>query len=115
MEDQLFGTDPIRVESDLVREVFDHWVIELRSNQRGPQPVLSEPRRKLIKKALSDYGIDNCKLAIDGCKRSDWHMGENPSGKRYNDIELIFRNSRNIERFIDMAFSSPSFLEDERF
>jgi hypothetical protein len=40
--------------------------------------------------------------AISGCAMSDWHMGDNPRGKKYDDIELILRDSAHIERFATM-------------
>lgn len=85
-----------------VSEIFDYWISQIRPGSRR-KPVLSEKRRKLIEKALRQYGADGCYLAIDGCKASEWHMGENPQGVKYNDIELIFRNERNIERFMERA------------
>lgn len=30
-------------------------------------------------------------------------MGDNPQGKRYVDVELIFRNAANVEKFIELA------------
>lgn len=83
-------------------DVFTYWVSEIKSSARR-KPVFSEKRRKLIEKALAAYGPEACFQAIDGCKASPWHMGENPQGVKYNDIELIFRNERNIERFIERA------------
>lgn len=82
--------------------IFTYWVSEIKSSARR-KPVFSEKRRKLIEKALATYGAEACFLAIDGCKASPWHMGENPQGVKYNDIELIFRNEKNIERFIERA------------
>jgi hypothetical protein len=43
-------------------------------------------------------------------------MGQNPQGKKYNDIELIFRNAQNIERFAGMGSDKRSgggFLEED--
>lgn len=82
-----------------VEEVFNHWVATFRSNGRGPTPVLSDKRKSKIAKAIKDYGVKTCTDAISGCALSDWHMGENPRGKKYDDIELILRDSAHIERF----------------
>jgi hypothetical protein len=38
--------------------------------------------------------------AIDGCAASDWHMGRNPGNKRYDDLELIFRNQKQVDMFL---------------
>lgn len=82
-----------------IEEVFNHWVATFRSTGRGPTPVLSDKRKSKISKAIKDYGVKTCLEAISGCAMSDWHMGENPRGKKYDDIELILRDSAHIERF----------------
>lgn len=83
----------------MIEEVFNHWVATFRSGGRGPTPVLSDKRKSKIAKAIKDYGLKTCMEAISGCALSDWHMGENPRGKKYDDIELILRDSAHIERF----------------
>ena len=30
-------------------------------------------------------------------------MGGNPQNKRYADVELIFRNASNVEKFMELA------------
>ena len=103
-EPQLFGdTESCIAESRVdASTIFTYWVNEIKPNARR-KPVFSDKRRKLIEKALKTYGLEACLQAIDGCKASPWHMGENPQGVKYNDIELIFRNERNIERFVEKA------------
>ena len=65
--------------------------------------VLTEKRRKVISRALADYDIVTCFLAIDGCVLSDWHQGQNPKARRYDDVELILRDAAHIERFAMIA------------
>ena len=43
------------------------------------------------------YGVDDCKDAIRGVTHSPWHMGHNPQGKKYDDIELILRDEKHID------------------
>jgi hypothetical protein len=80
-----------------VEEVFNHWVATFRATGRGPVPILSDKRKSKIARAIKDYGLETCLHAISGCALSDWHMGENPRGKKYDDIELILRDSAHIE------------------
>jgi hypothetical protein len=84
---------------DAITQVFEFWVATFRSTTKGPKPVLSDKRRSKIQRALNDYDLKTCFDAITGCAMSDWHMGDNPRGKRYDDIELILRDSAHIERF----------------
>lgn len=95
--------------------VFDEWVRWCKSS-RGPRPALNEERIVTIGAAIADYGVETCVNAVVGCSYSDWHMGQNPQGKKYNDIELIFRNAQNIERFAGMGSdrrAAGGFLDEE--
>lgn len=69
-------------------------------------PALDEKRRLKVAAAIADYGVDECKKAIDGCARSDFHMGRNKQKKRYDDLELILRDQDHVERFL-------SYIPDE--
>ena len=51
---------------------------------------------------------------------SDFHMGRNSRGKKYADIEIIFRDSAHVEDFIDTYLKAETanqelaeWLEDE--
>jgi len=48
------------------------------------------------------YGVEACKDAISGATHSPWHMGHNPQGKKYDDIELVLRDEKHIEMFLDI-------------
>jgi hypothetical protein len=63
---------------------------------------LGDKRRSKIEKAIGLYGIEACKDAISGATHSPWHMGHNPQGKKYDDIELILRDEKHIEMFLDI-------------
>lgn len=98
-----------------VMKVFGEWVRWCKSS-RGPKPALTEERIVIIGAAIADYGLQTCIDAVIGCSYSDWHMGQNPQGKKYNDVELIFRNAQNIERFAGMGSdrrAAGGFLDEE--
>jgi hypothetical protein len=82
-----------------VRRVFDHWVEVHRTPRKGPEPVLSDKRKSKITRAIADHGVEVCLQAISGCAMSEWHMGDNPRRKKYDDLELILRDAAHIERF----------------
>lgn len=101
-----------------VVDVFNFWVEMLRSGdgRRGPKPVLSPKRERKIRQALTWYGVEACRQAIQGCSMSEFHMGKNPSGRRYDDIELILRDPEHVERFIDIFHEKKTgggFLDEE--
>lgn len=81
-----------------VQMVFDYWV-ERHTSGKGRRPILSADREKRIRAAIVSHGVDTTLRAIDGCLLSGWHMGDNPSGQKYNDISLILRNAGKIESF----------------
>ena len=87
--------------ADPVRRVFDHWVFMLGKNPR--RCALGMERRKVIRRALELYDEEVLLLAIEGCASSAWHAGENDRETVYQDIELILRNERQVERFCEMG------------
>jgi hypothetical protein len=87
------------VDLDEIQDVFDHW-ISVHKSESKRKPFLDTKRRMLLAVAIHDYGIDGCKSAIEGCSNSHFHMGKNKQRKVYNSLELIFRDSASIERFI---------------
>jgi hypothetical protein len=86
--------------ADADRQVFDHWRTAMHHNGAT---VFDNKRRKAVKWALKNYGIDNCIAAIDGYAASDFHMGRDPKsgGKKYDDLTLIFRDAEHAEKFMD--------------
>lgn len=84
--------------------VFDHW----RSVMDHPRAVLDQKRKKKIADALKKYPVDFLKQAIDGCKLSPYHMGQNDKGTVYDDLELILRDTAKIERFAGFVDKPPT-------
>jgi len=79
-----------------IKEIFSYW----QEIFYHPQAKLSNDRRAKIKARFAEgYTVDQLKKAIDGCKASAYHMGENESGKKYDSIGLIFRNADKVEQF----------------
>lgn len=109
-ENRLFDvpatTNPLEVPPETIRRVFDLWVEIHRGSRKGRSPVLSPERQRIIKRAVSSHGEQTCLDAIRGCALSDWHMGKNPNGKKYDDLELILRNAQKIENFADLWLES---------
>lgn len=81
-----------------VEDVFAYWQRVMDS----PNSKLDAGRQKIISARLKDgYTVDDLKRAIDGCRASKFHMGENPNGKKYNGIDLIFRSADKVDGFAD--------------
>lgn len=93
-------------QADPVDQVFEYWVNKTWSG-RGVRPRLSDKRRRLISKAVAEYGVDVCIAAIEGNMLSDFHQGMNGRGKKYNSIELILRDAEKIEGFANSVLDNP--------
>lgn len=92
------GADAPRVVgSPEVETVFAYWQAAL----NHPQAKLTTERKKKIQARLTQgYSVEQIQTAIDGCRASPYHMGQNDSGTVYDDIELICRNGSKLESFI---------------
>jgi hypothetical protein len=98
------GRAPDRDED--VRTVFDAWLAHFRAHGQWTRQTtkLTKKRAAAIKARLQDgYSSEDLGRAIDGCSRSSWHMGENPDGKNWTDIELICRDSEHVDRFMQLV------------
>jgi hypothetical protein len=100
--------DAARVTADQVETVMATW----RHVCDHPRAKLSPARDRRIREAIRVYGIDTTLDAVHGITHSDWHMGKNPAGQRYDDITLILRDARNIEKFAALR-PRKRFLDDE--
>jgi hypothetical protein len=87
--------------SSEVQRVFDYWSVRL----DHPRSKLDARRARLIRARLAEFSVDALCRAVDGCARSDFHMGRHPKtvGQRHDGIGLIFRSAEHIERFIELA------------
>lgn len=102
------GTKPARpvkeeVTTQVERELFDYWVARFNKTRTR---FTNERRRCLRARLREGYTAEDIRRAIDGCKASGYHNGENDTGAEYNDLTLICRNGTKLERFRDMARES---------
>jgi len=88
-----------------VNSVFDYWV----NTMNSPNSKLTADRKAKIKARLKTFSVDDICKAIDGCKRSEFHMGKNDRNTAYNSIEFICRNDSKIEFFHNVGQSTPDY------
>lgn len=92
------------IDSDITK-IFEHW----KRVMNHPRARLDSARRRAITARLRDgYSPDDIIRAIDGCRASRWHMGDNPSGVRYDDLTLICRNGAKLEQFQSYLDAKPT-------
>ncbi len=63
----------------------------------------SKERAKISARLAEGFSVDDLTLAVDGCHVSPWHCGTNPSGAKYQGLELIFRDATHVTQFIEHA------------
>lgn len=80
-------------------EVFDYW----KKTLNHPRSIFDPKRKRLIDSRLEDgFSVEDLKMAVDGCKASDWYMGENDRHRKFDSVGLIFRNAEKVEEFIGL-------------
>lgn len=83
-----------------VGEVFTYWQDKL----NHPRAKLDDKRKKKITALFKiGYTAEDLKTAIDGCKSSPFHQGQNNRSEVYDDIELICRDASHVDKFIKTA------------
>lgn len=86
-----------------IRELWQVWLDNHYHGPYGKRPVLNHSRWAILKSAINLYGAELASKAIVGCRHSPWHSGQNPLGKRYNNLELIFKSEAQVKKLAKMA------------
>lgn len=81
--------------------VLDEWV---NATGRDPKKVkMNAKRLAAIKARLREgYSVDDLIAAVRGIAMSAWHRGENPEGKKYDDLLVAIRDGERVEKFRDL-------------
>jgi len=87
--------------SSEIAEVLAHYV-SFHPQSRPGRAAKDKVRARL----REGYSVEDLKLAVDGCHGSPFHCGENDEHRKYQSIELIFRNSDKVDQFLDLARDS---------
>lgn len=86
-------------------EVFAYWM--LRMEKRG-NTAFDKKRKGAVQARLRDgYSVEDLMQAIDGCAKTPHNTGQNDRGERFDDLELICRNSGQVDRFRQNAKDPP--------
>jgi hypothetical protein len=80
--------------------IFEYWKRVMDRSRSH----LDDTREQAIARVLAiGYTVEEVKTAIEGCKSSAFHMGLNDRGTCYNDIELICRDAKHLDTFMERA------------
>jgi hypothetical protein len=88
-----------------VLKIFAYWQTVLKHSKAK----LDANRTRCIVNALKlGFTEEELKKAIDGLSKSPYHMGNNDRNTVYDDIDLIFRNAKYIEKFMSYLDNPPT-------
>lgn len=93
-----------------IQRVFDAWT----ESTGRTRTALDVTRRGLIRRRLKTYPVEDLIAAVQGWDRDPWCRGENPDGKKYNDLEFLLRissRSNNVERFRNLALGTEQTID----
>lgn len=76
--------------------VFDHWVTTM-GLDKSMSKLNAKRREKLRARRREGYSDETLCQAIDGCKLSEFHMGKNDRGQKYNELATILRDGSTVE------------------
>lgn len=80
-------------------KIFETWKVELRHEKAK----FNVPRRRAVYARLKEgYTCEQILAAIRGIKNSPHHMGRNDRHTVYDDLSLICKDGRYIEKFADL-------------
>ena len=85
-----------------INVVFRHW-----KGLYSPKAVLDPKRRRVIRAALKNYSVEQLQTCITGYGNSPHHRGQNPTGTKYLELQLMLRDAAHVEAGIEWA-SKPS-------
>jgi hypothetical protein len=81
-----------------ILKVFEHY--RTHHPKACPKPTPKSKEWKAIKARLAEgYTTERLCKAIDGCHKTPHNLGDNERGEKYLDLELILRDSGQVERF----------------
>lgn len=99
-------TAPIRLLTAAVNAVWGAY----QSHHHPRRDAPDDEDRKIIRDALAVATVADCIQAIEGCAKSEFHMGKNDKRKKYNQLSQILRGKRGrqttrerIEFFMELA------------
>ena len=87
-----------------VREIFGHW----QKVFTHPRARLDSKREALIRRRLREYDAETLRRVIDGYARDPFTLGENDRATKYDDIELLLRDAKHVEKGLALLESEAA-------
>lgn len=107
--------------SQQIRDVMEYWIKVCHKSARTKIPMDGVRAQKVRSRLNQDFTVEDLKLAIDGCARLPFVgpkgrvASQEPGCRREDDLELILRDEKYVERFMGyarVAEKAPANLAD---
>ncbi|HEY6244586.1 MAG TPA: hypothetical protein VIX17_11590 [Pyrinomonadaceae bacterium] len=85
--------------------VFDYWKKE---SGHVHAHFTDKRRSRVVARLKQGYSAEQLQTAIRGCLASPFHRGQNDTGEKYDDLELICRDGEHVEKFIAISENGGS-------
>jgi len=80
---------------------FGRWKERHPRSRKVPRYAPGDPEyRKIVRLLRSGKSVEELCEAIDGCFLTPWNQGENPQGREYLSIGLIFRDDEHVTNYL---------------
>lgn len=85
--------------------IFDYW----REQSGHAHAQFTDKRRSRVMARLKQgYSVEQLQSAIRGNLASPFHSGQNDSGQKFDDLELVCRDGEHVEQFIAISENGVS-------
>lgn len=85
--------------NDQVKEIWDYYNQGFGSFYPRGLTLTKDRKTKIAARLKEGQSVDLIKTAIDNIRKSNYHCGENDTGKVYATIEFICRNGGKVEEW----------------
>jgi hypothetical protein len=93
----------------VIRDIADHWRVMCNHPKVVVEPTADDDRWEKVRRRLEHFSVSELKQAINGAARFPYVVqgqGRAETGtrkQRHDDLELICRSPRNVEKFMALA------------
>ena len=98
---QLVDAGQITKNAGTAERVMEAWV-EATGRSAGKVKLNAKRRAAVAARLREGYTEQDLIAAARGIAMSAWHTGDNPDGKKYDDLLVAIRDGERVERFRDI-------------